>query len=432
MIKKLCLLIITVFFGLNIYTQQSYLSNFYMINPYLINPAEAGSNGVFTSFLSLREQWVGIEGAPSTAFLTAAMPISNNFSVGMNISNDNIHLFNQLNALATFNYKLKINNNQNLYFALSSGVINNKLDTKKAIVEDESDILYYQDLSGVAFNSQVGIKYNYKINNNDLFSFGLSANNLFANDVKFTLNDSKGYDYFGLNRNYNIYVNYNFNLIENLKLEPMVLIKYSENIKKYNTEIGFLSTYKDLVWGNIIYRFNESVVIGAGVNIIDNLSVAYSYGYGINGISSNSYGSHEVSVGFTLKTKNKTIIDTLDIIKDIYVVDTVFIKDTIIIKDTVTKVDSIIVQQKIGKANVDFKVNKGLHLVYGSYKVKENAYNELERLKLLGLNPEIIVSEDKNYQRIVIGTFLNDNEALIYLSELKKIGINNVWIWRVK
>lgn len=430
--KTIYIIIILICMSFNLFGQQSILSDFYMINPYIVNAAEAGKDNTFSSFISLREQWVGIEGAPSTAFLTASMPISNKLSAGFKIINDNIHLYNQLNALATLNYRLQINKNQNIHFAISSGVVNNKLDTKKAVVENESDILYYEDLSGVSINADFGIKYTYSFVKNNVIDFGFSANNLFANEVKFILNDSQGNDYYSLNRNYNFYINYINSSLKDWDVQPMILMRFSEIISKYQTDIGLMSTYKNLVWGNIIYRFDESIIIGAGVNVLEDLSVAYSYGYGFRGISNNSNGSHEVSIGFKFKSKKNNLVDTLILNNDIYLVDTIYLKDTITLIDTITKIDSVFVEQNIGGEDVTFKVEKGLHLVYGSYKMIDNAKNELTRLKSLGLNPIILIDSSNSYQRIVVGSFDNDNDALIELSNLKKKGFNDVWIWRVK
>lgn len=430
--KAIFIFIITFSLSFNMFSQQSYLSNFYMINPYLINPAETDNDDSFTSFLSLREQWVGVEGAPSTAFLTASMPLSNKFSAGIKITNDNIHLYNQLNALATLNYKLKISENQNFHFAISSGVINNKLDTKKAVVNDESDILFYQDLSGVAFNADFGLKYDYIFQNKNILNVGFSANNLLANKIKFELNDTQGSEFYTLNRDYNFYLNYIYKSVNNWEFKPMVLFRLSELDSKYQTEVGFLSTYKKMIWVSLIYRTNESIYFGLGVNLFESVSIGYSYGYGVNGISANSNGTHEISVAYSFKPKKTKNIDTLVVNNDIYKVDTLYIKDTITLRDTITKIDSVIVQQKIGDVSVDFKVEKGLHLVYGSYKMIDNANRELLRLKSLGIKASILIDSTKSYQRIIVGSFSNDNDALIELSELNKKGLNGVWIWRIK
>ena len=41
--------------------------------------------------------------------------------------------------------------------------------------------------------------------------------------------------------------------------------------------------------------------------------------------------------------------------------------------------------------------NEGIHVVYGSYKVKENAEKEVERLIKLGYQPRIIFDESASY-----------------------------------
>ena len=213
----------------SLFAQQSPLSNFYIINPYLINPAEAGREETLTTYLSLREQWVGIEGAPSTAY-KCFYTISNNLYAGVNVEVDKIHLYQQVNALATINYRLDINENQRLFFGISPGIFNNKLNTKLATVEDESDPLFFEDLNGVAFNTNVGLRYQILFPNKNNFEFGFSSNNLFANQVKLNLNDNNGSDYFGLTRFYNTYVNYRFENLGKVKIMPMILVRFSEQV----------------------------------------------------------------------------------------------------------------------------------------------------------------------------------------------------------
>ena len=46
--------------------QQDAIYSQYMFNPFAINPAYAGSRDAMSGVLLIREQWRGIEGAPST------------------------------------------------------------------------------------------------------------------------------------------------------------------------------------------------------------------------------------------------------------------------------------------------------------------------------------------------------------------------------
>ena len=50
----------------------------YTVNPYIINPALAGIDNYTDLKMSVRDQWVGINGAPMTTYLTIQGPIGKN------------------------------------------------------------------------------------------------------------------------------------------------------------------------------------------------------------------------------------------------------------------------------------------------------------------------------------------------------------------
>ena len=71
--KKLIIIIATVgFFTPQLKAQQDPMLSQYMFNGLYINPAYAGSHKYWSSTLSYRNQWVGLEGAPSTAIAAVA------------------------------------------------------------------------------------------------------------------------------------------------------------------------------------------------------------------------------------------------------------------------------------------------------------------------------------------------------------------------
>ena len=70
----------------------------------------------------VREQWVGIEGAPSTQSFNAHTPLRNNkIGVGMSLINDKIGVSNKLNLYGSGSYRLKLSESMNLQFGLQAG-----------------------------------------------------------------------------------------------------------------------------------------------------------------------------------------------------------------------------------------------------------------------------------------------------------------------
>ena len=62
--------------GIDSFSQQDALYSQYMFNQFTINPAYAGSRESFSSVLLYRNQWTGLDGAPSTLNFSMHSPFS--------------------------------------------------------------------------------------------------------------------------------------------------------------------------------------------------------------------------------------------------------------------------------------------------------------------------------------------------------------------
>ena len=134
----------------------------YVINPYIINPAITGIENYTDAKIGLRDQWVGLNGAPKTTYLTIHGPIGKNdyrtsatsFKVpgenprgkaywetytaaephhgaGLTIINDQTGSFRFLTASATYAYHLGINPTTNLSGGFSAGITKVSIDRTK-------------------------------------------------------------------------------------------------------------------------------------------------------------------------------------------------------------------------------------------------------------------------------------------------------------
>src|SRR5947208_12010029 len=62
----------------SVFAQQRPYYTQYILNNYIINPAIAGIENYWDVKVSHRHQWVGLEGAPVTTYLTIQGPLSKN------------------------------------------------------------------------------------------------------------------------------------------------------------------------------------------------------------------------------------------------------------------------------------------------------------------------------------------------------------------
>src|SRR5450432_955276 len=73
--KKICIAIAYLFCSKFLTAQQKPQYTQYILNNYIINPALSGIENYTDVKLSHRHQWVGLQGAPVTTYLTINMPL---------------------------------------------------------------------------------------------------------------------------------------------------------------------------------------------------------------------------------------------------------------------------------------------------------------------------------------------------------------------
>ena len=86
--KKYVLSIIVIFAGLQVFAQQLPMRSQYMLDYFNLNPAVAGSFDYTPVNLSVRQQWVGFEGAPSSQSINAHTYVGSNVGLGASFFNE--------------------------------------------------------------------------------------------------------------------------------------------------------------------------------------------------------------------------------------------------------------------------------------------------------------------------------------------------------
>jgi len=102
--------------------QQEAMFTQYMFNGLAINPAYAGSHQTLEFTALARQQWAGLEGAPSTQTFTAHSPLSNrSIGLGLSIIHDKIGVTSQFGVYGAYSYRIQFNNKGVLSMGLQAG-----------------------------------------------------------------------------------------------------------------------------------------------------------------------------------------------------------------------------------------------------------------------------------------------------------------------
>ena len=104
-----------------IYAQQQPNYALYRYTMNAINPAYAGADGVSRLTANFRSQWVSVEDAPETQTLFFETSLNDNVGLGLSIVNDDVFANENTTFVVDFSYKLKFNENTDLFLGLKGG-----------------------------------------------------------------------------------------------------------------------------------------------------------------------------------------------------------------------------------------------------------------------------------------------------------------------
>jgi type IX secretion system PorP/SprF family membrane protein len=294
--------ILLICFSFQNKAQQSPQYSMYMFNPLAYNPAYASSKDALSLNLLSRFQWVNLDGAPNTQNLSLIIPIKDkNFGVGFSVLNDKIGSSNYSSFNGDFAYKIKLNKKKDfLSFGLKAGFGMYNANFLDRQVNDETDLLYTTSIQNkIVPNVGFGMYYF-----GEKHYLGISSPQLIANK----LNSISTSNLFSEERQH-IYLTggYVFKLNSIAYFKPSAVVKYTQNAPlSFDINANFLLYEK--IWFGAMYRFHESIGINFVYYINDHLKTGYAFDYGITKLQKGTVGSHELVLGFDMKSKNNKLI----------------------------------------------------------------------------------------------------------------------------
>ncbi len=280
-IKILCsivLLVSQVTFG-----QQDPQYTQYTFNMNVINPAYAGSKGTLSLGLLGRSQWVGVKGAPRTITASMNAPLSKNVGVGFSVIVDEIGPAKEQNLFADFSYSLQLDQEKTLAFGLKAGVSFLNIRMLDYLEKgDELNIPVDQTSPNFGFGT---FYYTEK------FYLGIAIPNLLK--TKYIDTDKGEFSTGSERMHYFITSGYVFDISDNLKLKPSVLLKAVSGAP-LSIDVSANVLMSEKVEFGISYRLDDSIGLLAAFSISSNMRLGYAFDYTTSNMGDYNSGSHEV------------------------------------------------------------------------------------------------------------------------------------------
>ncbi len=293
--------------------QQDPAYSMYLFNGLYVNPAYAGSHEVMSLVGIFRQQWVDMDGAPTTANISINTPFRRpQYAMGLVVSNDKIGLGNTFSFTPSFAYRIKIRKSH-LCFGLQASFAyfyrnNSKSDLPSGTPDNTTSVNTNLFMPNVGFGIYLyGKKY----------FIGVSAPHLMPSSLRsnvglLSYNDAiaRIYNYYVLTAGYVVGREQSV-----VKFRPSLMMKWQQglpnNIPQFDFNLALL--FIDRIWvgaglrtqgdaymssGSTLKFGPESLIAFAQVRITPQLQLGYAYDYSLSNLHNANSGTHEIMLGY--------------------------------------------------------------------------------------------------------------------------------------
>lgn len=313
----------------------------YVINPFIINPALTGIENYTDVKMAVRDQWVGLNGAPKTTYLTVHAPLGKgddytssatsfevpgenprgqaywrsytaaepHHGIGLQIINDQTGSFRFLTASATYAYHLGLNATTNLSGGFSAGITKVSIDRSKHSFDGNGDPVdpaigsaYSGELTKTRPNLGVGLW----LYSRDYFA-GFSVQQVIPQTLSFVDDNAAILEQGKFVPHIFVTAGFRFLVSEDINVIPSLMVKYikGSSIREFQPEGNVKMQFRDLFWLGGSYRYQDGYAGMVGVNVKNTFNVSYAYDRSNTSSQLNDFnkGTHEVVFGFLLGNK---------------------------------------------------------------------------------------------------------------------------------
>ncbi len=332
--KRIIIIIVTVFFSSLIFGQAKPSYTQYVLNNYILNPAVSGIENYTDVKLSHRNQWTGIDGSPVTTYFSIHAPIGksdmrtsatsfevpgNNprgqqywesytaakphHGVGLIAMNDEAGYINRWSVAASYAYHQPLGVRTTLSAGFNAGISSINVDRSKiffANLDPNDPAIGYSNGELRKVKPELGA--GLWLYSKDYF-VGLSVQNVIPGKVSFANNNDYATSF---TPNYFLTAGYRFLINDDLNFIPSAMVQYWKP-QLLGVHTNAKLQYQDKLWVGASYRYGD-LISGysgmAGINVSNTFNVSYAYEVATNSrLRAYTNNTHEIMIGFILGNK---------------------------------------------------------------------------------------------------------------------------------
>jgi type IX secretion system PorP/SprF family membrane protein len=274
------------------FTQQIPQYSQWAYHQFALNPAHAGIKKCIDVHSVYRAQWVGLDGAPHSGFVTASIPLNSKrkkylsarHGIGAKFEADRIGQMGTNRFNVAYAGHFNFNEDSRLSLGVYAGIVQFGFNhsTSTTITSDPSVM---HEVSILRPDAHFGAWWNGKN-----YYLGLMVNQLIMSKWELGYN-SKFRFHIALNGGYRFVIN------ENIALNPSAIVRLPI-IGPLNADFNLNLDIKNMFNVGVGLRTQDAVIFMAGFKINQQFSLLYSFDYTISGLNRVSNNTHEIGISF--------------------------------------------------------------------------------------------------------------------------------------
>lgn len=292
-IKKVTLAALMIMGTLFSKGQQDPMYTQYVFNLQTVNPAYVGYWQTMGFTLLSRNQWVGLNGHPTTQTFSFQTPLrSQNVGIGFNVILDKIGLEKRLLMNIDYSYQIFLSENTSLRFGIKGGFTNYSNNLYEYVQSDpnQSDPVFQGNIEN-KFMPNFGIGF---FLSNSKYYLSLSLPRIIENSYKSNVNN---YSTKSEMRHLYFAGGMMFNLSDNVKFKPSFMTKSVLGSPfEYDLSANFLLAERFWIGG--MYRSGDSFGVIAQWIINRKLRFGYAFDFTTTDLRNYQNGVHEVMISY--------------------------------------------------------------------------------------------------------------------------------------
>jgi type IX secretion system PorP/SprF family membrane protein len=288
------------------------LSSLYMFNGLSINPAYAGSHEVLSALLTVRQQWIGFNGAPKDFTFALHSPVSfngkkDNFTaLGLMGSIQNSPTLKSGEIYADYAFHIKLSKGK-LALGLQAGVNwagldFNETDVRSNIRFNQQNPAFANTEKYIIPNFGSGVYYY-----TDRLYIGAAVPRFFSfpSDSSGSAKRGPVFDY---NRmNFLGTAGYVITFNDNFRFKPSCMVRYQPAVGLLADVNASLIMFQDIIWIGASYRTDKTFIALLELQFNSKLKLGVAYDYALGAIKGFTSGSGEVLLRYELNYRIKAV-----------------------------------------------------------------------------------------------------------------------------